>query len=207
MSEELNQATQELSLESPQTVLDDNKEFSVKHPLNCSWTLWYTKPQASKSESWADLLKPVITFSTVEEFWGIFNSIPQPSELPLKADYHLFREGVRPEWEDEQNAKGGKFNFSYGDKYNTNINDVWLKSCLALIGEVLQDDEDEVNGIVFSNRKIAYKIALWTKSVAKKNLFTVGEKFKEVIDVQDELIEFFSHESADQRNPKPLMAI
>jgi translation initiation factor 4E len=205
MSEELTQATEKLSLEN-QTVIENNTDFNVKHPLNCSWTLWYTKPQTSKTESWADLLKPVITFSTVEEFWGIYNSIPQPSELPLKADYHLFREGIKPEWEDVQNAEGGKFNHSYNDKYNVDINDAWLKTCLALIGEVLQDDEDEVNGIVFSNRKVAFKVALWTKSTDKKNVLAVGEKFKEVL-ATDDLIEFYSHKSAENRNAKPLMMI
>lgn len=206
MSEELAQATKELSLES-QTVVDSKTEFDVKHPLNSSWTLWYTKSQSKdSSESWADLLKPVITFSTVEEFWGIFNSIPQPGELPLKADYHLFREGIRPEWEDVQNSEGGKFTFSFNEKYNVDINDIWLKTCLALIGEMLQDDENEVNGIVFSNRKMVYRVALWTKSTNKKNLFSVGEKFKEVLKT-DDLIEFFSHKGADQRNPKPMMMI
>lgn len=124
----------------------------------------------------------------------------------MKADYHLFREGVRPEWEDAQNADGGKFNFSFDNKNAVDINDVWLKTCLALIGEMLQDDEDEVNGVVFSNRRAAFKIAVWTKSTNKKNLFTVGEKFKEAIKTE-ELVEFYSHKSAEQRGAKPLMMI
>lgn len=202
MTEQLNQAAQELSINS-----DNVAEFSEKHPLNCRWTLWYTKPQVDENETWNDLLKPVITFSSVEEFWGIFNSIPQPSELPHKSDYHLFREDIRPEWEDVKNAQGGKFNKSYNHKRDVDINKVWLNICLALIGEVLQDNEDEVNGVVYSNRKHVYKIALWTKSTDKKNLFTVGEKFKEVIDT-DDLIEFYSHNDAYQKNiMKPLMMI
>jgi translation initiation factor 4E len=56
----------------PLTVFHDPKNFNVKHPLMNTWTLWFTKtPTATgPKESWADLLKEVITFDSVEEFWG-----------------------------------------------------------------------------------------------------------------------------------------
>jgi len=56
----------------PLTVFHDPKNFNVKHPLMHTWTLWFTKtPTATgPKESWADLLKEVITFDSVEEFWG-----------------------------------------------------------------------------------------------------------------------------------------
>lgn len=213
MSEELNQATQNLALDEKtqsagSTVITDNHKPEYKHPLNSGWTLWYTKPQADKSESWSDLLKPIITFHSVEEFWGIYNSIPQPSELPLKADYHLFREGIKPEWEDVANSNGGKFNYAFQDRKNTSLNDIWLRACLALIGETIQDDEEEVNGIVVSIRSFAYKVALWTKSTQKVKLFPIGEKFKKVLTLPDsELIEFFDHKDSDTRGAKPVMMI
>ena len=58
-----------------------------------------------------------MTFDSVEEFWGVYvgsavqlylkkaltvflkNNITPTSELALKSDYHLFKRGVRPEWE------------------------------------------------------------------------------------------------------------
>jgi translation initiation factor 4E len=60
----------------PLTVFHDPKNFTVKHPLMHSWTLWFTKtPTATgPKESWADLLKEVITFDSVEEFWGYLPS-------------------------------------------------------------------------------------------------------------------------------------
>ena len=56
----------------PLTVFHDPKNFNVKHPLMNTWTLWFTKTPTSTGpkESWADLLKEVITFDSVEEFWG-----------------------------------------------------------------------------------------------------------------------------------------
>jgi len=61
-----------ISSHEPLTVFHDPKNFNVKHPLMNTWTLWFTKtPTATgPKESWADLLKEVITFDSVEEFWG-----------------------------------------------------------------------------------------------------------------------------------------
>jgi translation initiation factor 4E len=53
------------------TVFDDPSNFNVKHQLQHSWTLWFTKPPSGKQD-WNELLKEVITFDSVEEFWGIY---------------------------------------------------------------------------------------------------------------------------------------
>ena len=205
MSEELAQQTEELSLDS-KTVFDSKEEFNAKHPLNSRWTLWYTKPQTNKSENWHDLLKPVITFSSVEEFWGIYNSIPQANQLPLKSDYHLFKEGIRPEWEDEANSKGGKWQFSFNKKLEVNpiINDLWLRGLLAVIGETIEDDENEVNGIVLNIRKQAYRVGIWTKDCDESKLKTVGERLKKVLQLKDEQkVEFMSHDASNTRGAEP----
>jgi len=225
MSEELNKATENLSLGSEAgateaaavavaapgeetTVLSNKEEFNVKHPLNSQWTLWYTKPPSDSKESWADLLKPVISFSSVEEFWGIFNSIPQASDLPLKADYHLFRENIRPEWEDSLNSEGGKWVFQFKDRKNVNINEIWLRTLLSVIGETIEDDENEVNGAVLNVRKFAYRVSLWTKSTDRSKLLNIGLKFRKVLKLGDnDTLEFTSHKDGDNRNSKPILSI
>ncbi|KAK2843938.1 eukaryotic translation initiation factor 4E, partial [Arthroderma sp. PD_2] len=54
------------------TVFHDPVNFNVKHPLMNEWTLWFTKPPSGKGDNWNDLLKEVVTFNSVEEFWGIY---------------------------------------------------------------------------------------------------------------------------------------
>jgi translation initiation factor 4E len=54
------------------TVFHDPENFNVKHPLMHEWTLWFTKPPSGKGDNWNDLLKEVVTFNSVEEFWGIY---------------------------------------------------------------------------------------------------------------------------------------
>jgi translation initiation factor 4E len=79
---------------TPITVFHDNANFNVKHPLMNKWTLWFTKPPTGKvstqhdphtcctihlidnsqNDNWNELLKQVISFDSVEEFWGIYVS-------------------------------------------------------------------------------------------------------------------------------------
>lgn len=212
-SEDLTKKTEELSLDNQQkpsdkqtTVLDNKEEFTAKHPLNSKWTLWYTKPTTNKSESWSDLLKPVITFGSVEEFWGIYNSIPVANHLPMRSDYHLFKEGIKPEWEDEQNSNGGRWQFSFNNRKEVNgvINDLWLRGLLAVIGETIEDEENEVNGIVLNIRK-AIRVAIWTKDCNSDKLITIGERFKKVLRLtDDQKVEFMSHDTFNAKGEPQL---
>lgn len=42
-------------------------EHAYKHPLNCSWTLWFF--ENDKKKTWEDNLREIISFDTVEDFW------------------------------------------------------------------------------------------------------------------------------------------
>ncbi|RKU48340.1 eukaryotic translation initiation factor 4E [Coniochaeta pulveracea] len=199
------------------TVFHDKDNFNVKHPLANRWTLWFTKPASGKGDNWNDLLKEVITFESVEEFWGVYNNIAPVSSLALKSDYHLFKEGVRPEWEDPQNKHGGKWSYSFKDKRSVDIDELWLHTMLAAIGETLEDEEDgEVMGVVVNVRKAFFRIGVWTRTVGKsipgrgdgdvaggkgrspekgrEILLSIGRRFKEVLKLQPaELLEFSGH--------------
>ena len=38
-----------------------------------------------------DDIRKVVSFDSVEEFWGLYNNIVPPSLLPGKANYYLFK--------------------------------------------------------------------------------------------------------------------
>ncbi|KAG9249124.1 translation initiation factor eIF 4e-like domain-containing protein [Calycina marina] len=202
------------------TVFHDKDNFNVKHPLAHKWTLWFTKPPSGRGDNWNDLLKEVITFDSVEEFWGVYNNIAPVSELALKSDYHLFKEGVRPEWEDSQNKHGGKWSYQFKEKKNVPIDELWLHVMLAAIGETLEEDNDgEVMGVVCNVRKGFYRVGVWTHTIGKsipgrgdgdvaggkgrstdkgkEILMNIGRKFKEVLKVTaQEAVEFSGHTEA-----------
>ncbi|SMQ45807.1 unnamed protein product [Zymoseptoria tritici ST99CH_3D7] len=190
------------------TVFDDPSNFNVKHQLQHTWTLWFTKPPSGKQD-WNELLKEVISFNSVEEFWGIYNNITPASELAQKSDYHLFKQGVRPEWEDQQNKHGGRWAYTY--KGTKASDETWLNIMLAAIGEMLEDESDnEVMGVVVNIRKAFWRVGLWTRTAgqapkgrkdeaadpleSRKRLERIGKNFKDVLDLQpNEVIEFSGH--------------
>ncbi|KAF6010048.1 eukaryotic translation initiation factor 4E [Brettanomyces bruxellensis] len=190
------------------TVLENKEEFTVKHPLNSKWTLWYTKPAVDKNESWADLLKPIVSFDTVEEFWGIYHAVPKAVDLPLKSDYHLFRNDIKPEWEDTANAEGGKWSHQFRSK-NIDIHEIWTRALLSVIGETIEDDDQtEVNGVVLNVRRNGFKIGLWTKSCDIEKLKPIGTRFKKVLKLSDrDTIEFMKHNNYGDRNAAPLITM
>lgn len=183
------------------TVFHDPKNFTVKHPLMHKWTLWFTKPltpgqRANTTDAWADSLKEVITFDSVEEFWGIYNNIAKASQLSPKSDYHLFKTGVRPEWEDKQNQRGGRWSYNNRDRRSVNIDDLWLHIMLAAIGETLENEGDnEVMGVVVNIRKGFVRLGLWTRSTSNEEVLrAIGKRFREAMKISDkETVEFYSH--------------
>ena len=129
----------------------------------------------------------------------------------------MFKEGVRPEWEDVQNKHGGKWSYQFKEKRNVPIDDLWLHVMLSAIGETLEEDNDgEVMGVVCNVRKGFYRIGVWTRTIGKsipnggdgdtaggkgrstekgkEVLLNIGRKFKEVLKVPaGEQVEFSGH--------------
>lgn len=197
------------------TVFHSPDNFTVKHPLMNKWTLWFTKPAPggkSGGDNWADLLKEVVTFDSVEEFWGIYNNITKTSDLAITSDYHLFKHGTRPEWEDPQNRAGGKWAYQFKNKSNVPIDELWLHVMLAAIGETLEKEGDsEVMGVVVNVRKGLYRIGVWTRTTGgavipgpgtagrtagegRETLMEIGRRFKEVLRLPEkEVVEFAGH--------------
>lgn len=86
---------------------DDEGEHET-HPLQYPWTFTYFKKIANKS--YEENTYTLGTTSTVEDFWRLYVHLRRPvDERPTVCDYHVFREGIRPMWEDEANVNGGKW--------------------------------------------------------------------------------------------------
>jgi translation initiation factor 4E len=54
-------------------------------------------------------MKKFASFQTIEHFWRIYNHLIRPNDFKTTTDYHLFKDGIKPTWEDPQNQKGGKW--------------------------------------------------------------------------------------------------
>lgn len=193
----------------PKNELDDQKEVSqveeasadidtsVKHPLERKWTLWYTKPSIAKSTSdWHSQVTPILLIETVEDFWGMYNNLPSASQLVAKSDFHLFREGVYPEWEDEQNANGGRWMYQSPAGRSKHVGTLWRDLMLAAIGEYLDPEEkDEIMGVVCNAKGKFFRLSIWTRTGENEDMLKkIGESMKEALGLPtDENVEFTKH--------------
>jgi len=186
------------------TILVDKENFTVKHPLQHSWTMWYDCPQKKMVQSaWGDHLRKIVTVDTVEDFWGLYNNVIPSSKLSLGANYHFFKDGIEPKWEDENNERGGKWLVILPAKARSNgaLDRLWLWTLLACVGEAF-DDENDICGAVISLRKGGDKIALWTRSSSNEAATKrIGRAFKAALELpDDQVIGYQSHADCIKRN-------
>jgi len=191
------------NLEKSEDVLASPDDFQVKHPLQDSWTWWFDNPKKKSTQaSWGANLKKIYSFSTVEDFWSLWNNIKGAHELAPGSDYHVFKEGVQPMWEDKRNRSGGKWVILLkNNQRKAQLNPLWLSTLLACIGATF-DDDAQITGVVVSLRKSMDKIALWTSDAADSAAVRrIGEHFKAVLNLPpSSKINYQSHIDAMDNN-------
>ncbi|XP_039145141.1 eukaryotic translation initiation factor 4E-1-like [Dioscorea cayenensis subsp. rotundata] len=163
------------------------------HPLEHAWTFWFNNPSAkAKQAAWGSSMRPVHTFSTVEDFWSLYNNIHHPRKLTVGVDFYCFKDKIEPKWEDLVCANGGKWTISCArGKADT----VWLYTLLGMIGEQF-DYGDEICGVVVNVRGKQERIAIWTKNASNEAAqISIGKQWKELLDSK-ETIGFIFHDDA-----------
>jgi len=179
----------------------DPHDTERKHPLQHKWTMYYNPPKDWKPS-------PILSCDTVEDFWGLFNNLQKASMLDAKANYHLFKDGLKPAWEDPGNKNGGQWTMQLqGKKGDERLDLAWMNTVLAVIGDIMPDS-DEICGVVIGSKgKGGGKLALWTRNAGKDEaVLRIGEAFKKVND-SVEAIDYLSHaqsmEMQRSRGTKP----
>jgi translation initiation factor 4E len=139
---------------------------SSEHPLRSTWTLFYRPPTSKYSDYEKSTIK-LASISSVETFWTIYSHLKRPSQLPSISDYHIFKEGIRPVWEDEANKRGGKWivrlKKGVADRY-------WEEILFAIVGDQFMEAGEEVCGAVLSVRSGEDVLNVWTKNDGGRNV-------------------------------------
>ncbi|CCL98035.1 uncharacterized protein FIBRA_00029 [Fibroporia radiculosa] len=140
--------------------------------------------QAPESDEYEAGLTVIGEFDTVESFCRYFNWLKPPSRLERNSNYHLFKSGIKPMWEDPANAEGGKWVLTM--KNNPQLLDrCWSWLAMALVGEDL-DESDEICGAVVSLRSKVDRIQLWTRSKDEvEKINGIGRKLVKLLDVSE----------------------
>lgn len=160
------------------------EEMRNKDPdLRFTWTIWEQANQSSdaKAAQYSDATHKVASFSTVKGFWKYWNHLPQPSELldgkkfvretgegarTVVDALMLFREGIKPEWEDVANATGGHFQFQLKAGLGGGcVDEYWNNIVLGLVGGTIEP-ADMITGVrlvdkLSQNRNSSVRIEVW----------------------------------------------
>ncbi|KAI1126043.1 translation initiation factor eIF4e [Nemania abortiva] len=168
------------------------------HPLRDTWVFWY-RPPITKANGYIEYdktLHAMMSVKTTEEFWLAYSHLKRPSSLPTVSDYHLFKEGVRPIWEDEENKHGGKWILrlkkGVADRYYEDL-------IMACVGDQFGDESDELCGIVLSMRNGEDVLSIWTRNTGQKVL-KIRETMRRILRCpNDTRIEWKSHDTSMQQ--------
>jgi len=134
---------------------EDTEELLKKDlPLAYTWAVWEQLQSNAKSAQYSDATKKVAECSTVQSFWELYwKTVPQPSELlenkrmvretpdgqQVIDAIMIFRENVRPEWEDATNASGGHFQFQLKPSIGGGqLDEYWNNLVLGMIGATIE---------------------------------------------------------------------
>ena len=125
-----------------------------------------SQKQVMEKEKYESQVKKIAEFDTIEEFWGIFQHLRKPDSCRPGIEYFMFKEPIKPMWEDENNKNGGRFSIKLKHGYTTII---WEEMIFALIGGILPKEmKDEINGIVVTSRKEFNTLQIWFKNYDDK---------------------------------------
>jgi hypothetical protein len=109
--------------------MSSEADSSSGHPLPYTWEFWVIKSDPKDYE-----IEPIISFSTVEEFWEYYLQFPALGQL-RRGGIGLFKKGIKPAWEDPQNAHGTSVRLI---DFPVNRNECWDALVISVISGELE---------------------------------------------------------------------
>ncbi|KAF9358111.1 Eukaryotic translation initiation factor 4E type 2 [Mortierella sp. AD094] len=169
------------------------------HPLHFNWVFWFMhRAPGSKILNYESSMKKIATFGSVEDFWAVYSHLRRPHELPHVSDYHLFKQGVRPVWEDATNINGGKWIVRLKKGLASRY---WENLVMAVVGDQFEVGS-EICGIVLSIRGAEDILSIWNQSANEGRInLKIRDTMKRVLNLPaDTIMEYKTHNDALKDN-------
>ena len=126
-----------------------------------NWTMWYmarTNKHSQSANTYENYVNPISPISSTEDFCRLWSHVQRPSALPVSTDLHIFREGVKPVWEDASNEHGGRWTL----RLLKGVSDrVWEHLAMALVGGQFKQVKG-LCGVVLGVRYQEDVLSVWT---------------------------------------------
>lgn len=118
-----------------------------------------------KEQEFSEKIVPIADVSNVKEFWEVFQHLKKIKDCEPGTEYHLFKKGIRPMWEDKANSKGGKFTVLLAKEY---CEIIWEEVVFGFCKGLLPYWEF-INGLVISVRPGFVVLGFWIKNLNNIN--------------------------------------
>ena len=130
--------------------------------LPSALTFWYLEAKWVSELDWRNNLIKLVTVTSKEQLWKIHNYLELASNLEVGSAYFVFKQGVLPDWADEENANGGRWvNFVHYKPQE--LNDRWQR----LLAMLATSPSKLINGISVNKSKRCKgrsTLAVWVKT-------------------------------------------
>jgi len=159
--------------------------------------------QSIDTSEYESQVKKIGEFDTIEDFWSIYQHIKKPDKCKQGIEIQLFKDPIKPMWEDEYNKKGGKLTLKLNKGYTTII---WEELILGIIGNILPNEISEgINGIVFSSKKESNILQIWFRDYNKNYYAELEQCIRDLIQIPNEvpidIKKFFYEDDFKKSNP------
>eukprot|EP01065_Artemidia_motanka_P045723 TRINITY_DN6779_c1_g1_i1.p1 TRINITY_DN6779_c1_g1~~TRINITY_DN6779_c1_g1_i1.p1 ORF type:complete len:839 (+),score=111.37 TRINITY_DN6779_c1_g1_i1:63-2579(+) len=149
--------------------------WGLSMQLDHTWTFW--------AGQWcpAFALEAVGSFNSMKDFWALFDNLPL-NELGEGRSLHMFKGGIRPTWEDEQNRNGGQLRVVFDREAARRP---WLNLTLHLVGELFEG-ASKICGASVTVKEYGTCISLWLDSRDAALRDMVSNQFADVVESSKE---------------------
>lgn len=139
---------------------NENQHETEKHTLSHNWVVWFHQMH---NNNWGiESYKKVYTFSTIEDFWGVYNTL---TPFLRKGLFFIMKEGISPTWEDTQNIKGCTVSLVSDEQLTK-----WKELCIGLISNNLIANDNDINGVSICPKKGSYLLKMWMVNCVDPNV-------------------------------------
>uniref|UniRef100_A0A8K9XSR7 Eukaryotic translation initiation factor 4E type 2 n=1 Tax=Oncorhynchus mykiss TaxID=8022 RepID=A0A8K9XSR7_ONCMY len=165
-----------------------------EHPLQYNYSFWYsrrTPGRPASTQSYESNIKQIGSFASVEQFWRFYSHMIRPGDLTGHSDFHLFKEGIKPMWEDDANKLGGKWIIRLRKGLASRC---WENLILAMLGEQFMVG-GEICGAVVSVRFQEDIISIWNKTASDQATITrIRDTLRRVLNLPpNTIMEYKTH--------------
>uniref|UniRef100_A0A1A9UFP4 t-SNARE coiled-coil homology domain-containing protein n=1 Tax=Glossina austeni TaxID=7395 RepID=A0A1A9UFP4_GLOAU len=119
-----------------------------EHRLQYTYWLWFSRKGTHRATDYSKSLRVVGRCASVQQWWSLYSHLKRPTALHPYRDLSLFKQGIKPMWEDPANSKGGQWVIRLR---KNQIDRAWENVCMAMLGEQFLVG-DEICGVVLTTR-------------------------------------------------------